>query len=388
MAMHRNIFLLYIHNLLTDFRFQAPFAVIYFHQITGSYAQAMLVLSLEVLAAALLDIPTGIFSDKVGRKYTLALGSMSYACSLACYAFAPSMGMLVLGAILFGFALALFSGNNNALLFETLKGEGIEDRYPHYLGRVSSMFQIGLTVSALLASFIAPHGLKFVFIAGIVPQILGVFTALQMTEPPTRSPSGKRGITHLLTALSHVWNNPRLRLLTFAQSINYGFGEAAFTFNTAFMNMLVPTWGVSLYRAVAHLFAFISFWFAGPILRHIKDKVLLTLGSAYATVSALAAVAMTNLFSPILFVSGSLFFGANTVAYDHLIQKEFNDEQRATLGSISSFGSRLVSGIGALGLGGIADGYGVPTALAVGVIASGMALPIYLYVFNKHYNAS
>jgi MFS family permease len=73
--MIRNIRLLCIHNFLVDFRLQDAFRPIYFAQITGSYTLAMAVFSVAWITSALADIPTGVFSDKMGRKFTIVLAS-------------------------------------------------------------------------------------------------------------------------------------------------------------------------------------------------------------------------------------------------------------------------------------------------------------------------
>src|SRR6476659_1834315 len=62
--MIRNIRILYIHNFLVDFRILDAFRPIYFAQITGSYTLAMAVFSVAWITSSLVDIPTGVLSDK------------------------------------------------------------------------------------------------------------------------------------------------------------------------------------------------------------------------------------------------------------------------------------------------------------------------------------
>jgi len=72
------------------------------------------------------EVPTGNFSDFLGRKLTLALGQLASALSIASYAAANSFGTLAIGGVLEGLSFSLFSGNNDALLFETLKQKSRE----------------------------------------------------------------------------------------------------------------------------------------------------------------------------------------------------------------------------------------------------------------------
>ena len=52
-----------------------------------------------------------------------------------------SFAMLAVGAILEGLSFALFSGNNSALLYDSLQEENREAEYGEFEGKTSSMFQ-------------------------------------------------------------------------------------------------------------------------------------------------------------------------------------------------------------------------------------------------------
>ncbi|MGN1079345.1 MAG: hypothetical protein ACI4TE_04145 [Alphaproteobacteria bacterium] len=72
---------------------------VYFQEITRSYAAAMSVFSLCSLFQAILEVPTGIFSDKIGRRQTLVLSAVSLI-------------------------VCLTSGTLDALMFETAEESG------------------------------------------------------------------------------------------------------------------------------------------------------------------------------------------------------------------------------------------------------------------------
>jgi len=150
----RNIRLLTWFNFCDDFRVYNAVAVIYFAHVTHSYALAGLVFSLAKISSAVFEIPTGILSDLVQRKLTLLAGAVASALSVLCYALGGSFLMLGAGAVLEGLAFSFFSGNNDALLYDTLKQEGLELQFPLFQGRLSSMFQFSLAASALLAAVV------------------------------------------------------------------------------------------------------------------------------------------------------------------------------------------------------------------------------------------
>jgi MFS family permease len=273
--MLRNIRLLYIHNFLTDFRFSAGFLTIYLAHVGGSYTLAMAILSLENIVSALMDIPTGLLSDRVGRKKTMALGSASVALALACYASALNLWVLFLGAVLHGLSMCLFNGNNNALLYETLKSANRENEFHHELGRTSSMFQIALGLSGFCAIFLVPYGLRWIVIFSIVPQILAFFVSLFFKEPRVHIHEPQKNLTHLKTAVLKVRRNPRLILMIIAQAINFGANESNFQFQTAYINTLWPTWALGLYRGLTHALSFFGFWFSGKIIDRVREPYVL-----------------------------------------------------------------------------------------------------------------
>ena len=86
LKMERNIKLLALFNFFTDFKFYSAVLVIYFAKVTGSYTLAMSLFSVVMLTSALFEVPTGIFSDMIGRKKTVMLGAVSATVSAVFYA--------------------------------------------------------------------------------------------------------------------------------------------------------------------------------------------------------------------------------------------------------------------------------------------------------------
>lgn len=152
---HKNIKVLTWFNFFTDFKLYTPVAIIYFAKVTGSYALGMSVFSIAMISSAIFEIPPGIFSDKIGRKKTVILGAVSAVLYSIFYAVGISFWFLVIGAIFEGLSRSFYSGNNNALLYDTLAESKNENNYDEFLGKTSAMFQLALSLPAILGGFIA-----------------------------------------------------------------------------------------------------------------------------------------------------------------------------------------------------------------------------------------
>lgn len=383
MNIKRNITLFYILNFLTSFRFFGAFLVIYFAEITGSYTLAMSVLSVFTISAALLEIPTGLLSDKIGRKFTLFLGALCATLGVTCYAYAETLTLLYIGAAFYGTSYCLFSGNNSAFLYETLKALNKEKDFHHHLGRTQSMFQLGLALGALLSSFIVSNGLQTVFLIGIIPQALTIIVSLFFIEPVTKKRSHHNNKVHLYIAYRKIRRKPRLLSLIIAQAISQGAVDASFQFKTVFVNTVWPIAAIGIFRAINHGLSFFGFWFAGRIIDRFKALSIFVVREIYWAISQTIAVILSNVFSPILLISGTIFYGPGNVARDKLLQKEFSDKQRATMGSLASLTGSIMFAILSLIIGLIADNFSIGYAIMFGIIMSLCSLPFYLKSLHK-----
>lgn len=360
----RNVKLLYIINFFTDFVLFAPVAIIYFEKVTGSYALGMSIFSVAYFSSALFEIPTGVVSDMVGRKVTVILGALNSFICLLLYAIAGNYSVLFIGAIFQGLSRSFYSGNNNALLYDSLKEENKEDRYHFYLGKTSSMFQAALAIASLLGGFMAAISLSLVMWVSVIPQIFTLLASFLLKEPKKTYDKNEANIySHLGEALSEFRKNLKLRLLTGSSVIGFSLGESAFFLRSAFVNTLWPLWAVGISYTLSHIGGALSYWFSGKIIDKYKPLKILNFAVIYGRIVNFIALFFPNVISPALMSSTSLTFGITGVAENSLLQKEFTDKQRATMGSMNSFAGNIAFGVSSLLLGVIADNLGVVKAL-------------------------
>jgi len=384
MSTHRNVRLLALHNFLSDLRPYFAIAVVYFSHITGSYAQAMLVFSMVMFSAAALELPTGIFSDMIGRKGSIIVGSAACVAALLLYTFGYSLEVLLVGAFFEGMSRSFFSGNNDALLYDSLRDEGKEDTYAQVLGKTSSMFQLALAMGALIAGLLGTMPLRLIVFISIIPQILAFFVGFFFREPHHYARESTNIYSHMREALVQFQDNSRLRFLTFGSAIKFGIGEAKFYFEPAFIALLWPPWGLGISRMLQHGFGWLSYWFSGWFVRRHSATLCLFASAGIVSILGFIAYGFPSVFSPLLLALMSLFFGLFMVSQGTLLQKEFTDSQRATMGSIGSLFGSLLFAISSVLLGFLADVLGPAKALLIAEIVLALFLyPVYWRLF-KH----
>ncbi len=355
MPLKKNILLLTWFNFFTDFKLYAPIAIIYFAKVTGSYALGMGIFSVAMISSALFEIPTGIFSDRIGRKKTIILGAVAAVLYSVFYAIGQSFLFLAIGALFEGLSRSFYSGNNDAFLYDTLAETGEEHSYDEFLGRVSAMFQWALAVSAVLGGLLAAFSFPLLMWLSVVPQVAGFFISLKLTEPKVHSAKSGNMYVHLKAAFDNFIHNKKLRLLSVASILGYAFGEAGYQFQSAFYGTLWPIWAIGIAKTVSNIGAAISFHFSGKIIKKFGGLKILIIDNVTNRIVNIFSTAMPTVFSPALMSSTSVFYGVTTITKNSLMQKEFTNAQRATMGSLNSFAGSIVFGIFAFILGLVAD---------------------------------
>lgn len=378
MKIHRNIRLLTWFNFFLDFRLYAPVAIIYFSQVSGSYSLGMSVFSATMLSSALFEVPTGIYSDLIGRKRTLVWGASLSLLSVILYALANSFWFLVLGAIFEGIARSFYSGNNEAFLLDTLAETKQQKEYSQYLGTTSSMFQWALAISAVIGGVIASYSFPLVMWLSVIPALIGLFLAFKMTEPKVHKVETTNIYEHLQESLRLFKSNYRLRVLSLSKIIGYAQGEAGYQFRSAFINTLWPIWAIGLSKMLSNIGAALSFHFSGRIMKKFKPLSVQVFGKVYSLVSNILALAIPTVFSPVILASNSIFFGTGTVAESELLQREYTDKQRSTMGSLNSLFGSIAFAIVATSLGVFADQLGPAKAMLLLQVLAAISLGLLL----------
>jgi len=380
---HKNIKILTWFNFLTDFRLYAPIAIIYFANVTGSYALGTSIFSIVAISSALFEVPTGIFSDYIGRKNTVILGSIASVICVVLYAIGGSYWMLFFGALIEGLSRSFYSGNNEALLHDTLSDIGRRHEYHAYYGKTTSMFQIAGAGSALIGGFVATWSFTLLMWLSVIPQIVGLFLSFGIIEPQKRERSSNI-YAHLSESIKYFFKNKKLRILSLSSILGYSSGEASYQFQAAFFNTLWPLWAIGLARTISSIAAAISFYTAGRVINKFKEIPLLIFGNLFGRLLNLTALMFVSIISPILMSLTSLLFGTITAARENLFQKEFTQGQRATMASLNSLMTSIFFAIFSFGIGLFADRVGGAKALIIINIIQ--FIPIFLYLKLRSYS--
>lgn len=213
-----------------------------------------------------------------------------------------------------------------------------------------------------------------------------LYYSFRLVEPKNHTKKSGNIYFHLKEAFNNFVHNKKLRLLSVSSILGYGFGEASYQFQSAFYNTIWPVWAIGIAKTLSNLGATLSFHFGGRIIKKFNGLKILIIDNVYNRIINITATAFPTVLSPLLMSTGSIFYGVTSVAKSALMQKEFTNEQRATMGSLNSFAGNVFFGILAICLGFLADKVSPARALLILQIFQIGNLFIYWKLFKHNVN--
>lgn len=184
-----NIWKMYIFRFLKQFFFVSGVLVPFFMdwgQI--SYMQIMILQFCFMGFIFILEVPTGAFADRFGRKASLAASGLILTIAALTYASTPNFYIFILAEFLFALSVAFFSGADQAMLYDSLKLMDREKEAKIVFGKAQSFATGALIIAAPIGSIIAATiGLRYTMMLVSVPAFMGFLLALTLKEPASDS---------------------------------------------------------------------------------------------------------------------------------------------------------------------------------------------------------
>lgn len=165
-----------MYGFFKNLRFFDAFLILFFLEKGLNFLEIGLLYSLREIAIIVLEIPSGIIADALGRKRTLIASFIVYILSFVLFYFSDSYFLFLLAMLLFAFADAFRTGVHKAMIFQYLKVKQWEDQKITYYGYTRSYSQLGSAISALLAGLIVFFAGNYssIFLASTIPYLIGM----------------------------------------------------------------------------------------------------------------------------------------------------------------------------------------------------------------------
>ena len=157
--MERNLRLYPAYQAARSSTFWLPVFFLYFSSRFGP-AEVLLLESIYYAAVVGFEVPSGYLSDRLGRRPTLVMAGLAWMVGYAALAWGGNWWVFAAGQVSIALGMALNSGTDSALVFDSLSSMGREDELAAVEGRAQSWAAGSMAVSAVVGGLLATVDLR------------------------------------------------------------------------------------------------------------------------------------------------------------------------------------------------------------------------------------
>jgi MFS family permease len=238
----RDLKLFYLFRLLATSYLYVPIFML-FQQTRGlSFSQRLALGGLYSVVVILVEVPTGVFADRLGRRRSMMLGAAAMIGSCLVAFQADSFAWFAVAEVLAATSIALCSGADSAYLYDLLGHHGRAHEYPRRESTASAMHLLGSAIAFAGGGFAATFDLSLPYLLTAVVALCALIVAAMLGDDRQRQrrhaapPAGlaMRGWRRdVMAAIAQVTGNRRLLWLV-------GYSAVVFTLLRATLYIYQP----------------------------------------------------------------------------------------------------------------------------------------------------
>lgn len=214
--MNRNIVISYVLTFAKNTWFWLGIWIFYYLTFTN-YAGIGIVETVLIVTMTLAEIPTGAVADLFGKKKTLILAFFLEVVGAFIMAFAGNFYHLLLSVFIMCIGGAFYSGTLDALVFDTLKEKGNENRFDKIISNITSISLIAPAVCSIVGGFLFEINPRWPFVLSVLGYLLGFVASFFLIEPKidTQKFSFNNYINQTKQGFKELFQNSRIKMFNF-----------------------------------------------------------------------------------------------------------------------------------------------------------------------------
>ncbi|HCQ31448.1 TPA: hypothetical protein DIU27_03655 [Candidatus Collierbacteria bacterium] len=385
-SLKSNIWKFYFIKAL-GIRFIAPIRILYLLSFGLSFAQVGMMELSAALVIVVLEIPTGIFADIVGRKASRMIAYLFSIAAFSCLSFGSTAAIFIIGWALSGAADAFESGAQDAIIFDTLKEL---DRVKDYL-TLKSRFLLISTIATIIGSiagaslYTIDHRLPWYMITATI--ILSTIIFSTVIEPKQQNIHKK--FSDQMTVLKESFRlsitNLDVRKLI---AVGIILALPMYVFTTLLNQPYLVSRGFNI-QSLGFVFAFITgisgfiASFSNIIEHKVRKRLSFLLIFISMSVLLISFGLIQSPFVLVLIIAFYIIDNYKNIIIDNYLNLEITSESRATVLSVQSLINNISISIMFVFIGYLVDIFSIDIVLiAMGILIGTVTIPFWT-ISNK-----
>ncbi len=135
------------------------------------------------LSVFVLEVPSGYFSDRVGRRRTLLLAAAALIVSYNCFIFGDSFAWFAVAQFFLAAGISFQSGTDTALLYDSLKALDREAEYAQREANAEQVGQVTIAIATLAGGVLGMIDLRLAYVYSLLSALAMLALAWRFSEP-------------------------------------------------------------------------------------------------------------------------------------------------------------------------------------------------------------
>jgi len=334
------------------------------------------------LSVFLLEVPSGYFSDRVGRRSTLLIAAASLIASYGCFIVGAGFAWFAFGQFLLAAGIAMQSGTDTAFHYDSLKALGRESEYAEREARGEQWGMTMLALATLAGGALGMIDLRLAYLFSLASAVVMAGLVWRFAEPGHARETQllPQSFTAVVVACLARLRDPLLGWIFLIVILLYALAHIVFEFYQPYILLLrLPLFGIDGYAPLLSGLVISVSMFGGALGARVsiawQRKIGLVGVLAAAMLVQLGIVAaMAITISPL--VLALVCFRNFPMALVHApvmaaIAPRIGREQRATYLSLQGLSERLCFALLLLWLAaGLERGAAIAAPVLLGILES------------------
>lgn len=386
-SLRNNIPKFYLYKAFNRTLFFAPIFVLFLQSKGLSMSEVFTLQTIYAFSVVLLEVPSGAFADKYGKKLSLVLGSMCYALSMFMFVIGDNFGHFALVQLISALGMSLISGADSAFLYETLKSLQKEQEYKKIQGKASGLTQILGALGSIVGGIAGSISFVYSFLLTGFVVTFATILAITFKKPIAHSLTNKQPNYKeiIISSFTIVKNNRQVLWLLLYFAFLNGFLSLSSFFLQPYLKLIgIPIAVMGVFYAIDSIISGLGSIGTDYFEKITKHNSFLIITVVISSTFFLLGTFPSLLILPLWFLLG-IFMLINEIVTSEKVLSIVEDNKAATVLSFQNLARRFTYGVFGPLLGLVSDKFGVPFTFQIIGIFLLIVLSSLLLLRNKHF---
>jgi MFS family permease len=335
--LERNIIITYISSCLGWGRFFIPVLALFYIASQVSVEQYGIILGVFFLVILLLEIPSGVIADLIGRKNSIIIAKVMYVVEIYLFAFHDGFWIFLIAKIISGIGVSFDSGAGQALLFDSLKKLKREDEHKKITGIKEMIRNTSMAIVFIIGAYLFTIHYKLPAIVSLPFTIINLGLVFLYFEPYVnkRKLTFKNSYLQFKEGLIHFWNHGYIKYLAFLSLPLLAVVATLQSYSSLYLEqILIPIAFIGVIAFISSMISAYTSKKADAIEKQIGEKKSILLMQVVLVAAAFLMGLMIPVYGFLFYFIAAFLYGFCFIVINHYLNLHIESSHRATMLSI------------------------------------------------------